>query len=314
MRRLLTTATLLTSFLGAGSLAAQPYPAQPYPGQAAQPYPAQPAQPYPAQPYPGQAAQSYPGAQPYGQPYPAAQTMPPPQPYGAPVPPVPSGAFGAQGQFILSADRLFGVNIWSAKIELDNETDSASGTGINLLQGNDVVIPFGMAIVTVPYATPRLGFDYTAAANISVGGGLSVVTRSGTNESTINGTTASQDQPSVTGFSFSPRFGYILGINPTISLWFRGGITYFSQKWESKTDIGASSITNDVTVTGLALNLEPQLVITPVPHFGLTAGLAGDIPLSGNATIATSGATSTSQDRSTKITNFGLSFGLLGYL
>jgi hypothetical protein len=324
MRRLLTTSTLLASVLAAGSLAAQqtyppqqPYPGQPAPAQAyppppggAQPYPGQPApQPYPppAQPY---GAQPYPAAQPYGaQPYPAAQPMaPPPAPYGAPAP-APQGALlGAQGQIILSADRLFGLSVWSLKVEGDNGTSATtSGTAVNLLWGSD-------SDVSGPYATPRLGFDFAVAQSITIGGSIGFLSRSGTRESEGGGTTVSQDEPSKSGFAFAPRFGYILGINPTISIWFRGGITYFSSKTESKETAGGSTQTTTVTVDGFALNLEPQLVITPAPHFGLTLGPVGDIPLSGNAKVENSGFANSSQERSTKITNFGLTFGLLGYI
>jgi hypothetical protein len=67
------------------------------------------------------------------------------------------------------------------------------------------------------------------------------------------------------------------------------------------------------TTTELSLDLEPQLVITPAPHVGFTAGLLGDIPLTGN-THDENTATNMSGDRSTKITNWGLTLGIFGYL
>src|SRR5204863_9569484 len=70
----------------------QPYPQQGYPQQ----------QPYPQQGY------QQPSQQPMQQPYvgPTASS-------GAPV-------FGAQGELILSADRLFGLSFWSSKLDLQN--------------------------------------------------------------------------------------------------------------------------------------------------------------------------------------------------
>jgi hypothetical protein len=122
------------------------------------------------------------------------------------------------------------------------------------------------------------------------------------------------DSPTVTGFAFAPRFGYILGINQTIGIWFKAGITYFNQKTETKTTVGASSTTSTDTINGFALDLEPELVILPVPHFGLTVGGLADIALSGSRKLENSGATMGSIDRNTKINNFGITFGVLGHI
>jgi hypothetical protein len=297
---LLGSGSLLAALLATGSLAAQaPYGAQPYPTQ---PYPAQgaPAQSYPQQPYP----QPYP-QQP--QPYNGQPMMQPPPAYGAPAP-TSAANIGDKGQFVLSVDRLFGLYIWSSKIEGDNNVSQKdSGTAINLLFGDN-------SEIVGPYATPRLGFDYTVAQSMTIGGAIGVISRSGTEEITQAGTTTSQDRPSVTGFAFAPRFGYILPINQLIALWFRGGITYFTSKLEQKSTNGTQTTTFTQTTNGFALDLEPQLIITPVSHFGLSVGLLGDIPLSGSVKVEQSGAVTSSQDLNNKITNFGITFGLLGII
>jgi hypothetical protein len=306
-----TVATLLASLLDAGRAGAQApypqpypqqYPQQPYPQQyPQQPYPQPPPQQYPQQQFPQQQypQQPYP-QQPYGQPY-------PPPAYGQPAPYAPAppstGQFGEAGQFIISADRLFGISLWSDNLQGDNNASTKnSGTAINLLFGSD----FNIA---GPYATPRLGLDYTVAKSFTVGGSIGLILRSGSVEESDGTTTQSQDTPSVAGFAFAPRGGYILPINPTISLWFRGGLTFFS--FSQKQTIAAQSASQ--TDSGFALDLEPQLVITPAPHFGFTAGLLGDIPLTGNRHSERS-QTNSSTDQTYKITNWGLSLGMFGYL
>jgi hypothetical protein len=120
--------------------------------------------------------------------------------------------------------------------------------------------------------------------------------------------------PSRLGFAFAPRVGYILPVNQTIGVWFKGGITYFSVK-DSSTDTRLGQSTNFTdTTSGFSLNIEPELVITPVPRFGFTVGGIADIALSGSHKQEATGATAGSIDNGHKINNFGLAFGLLGYI
>ena len=318
-----TTSILASMMLTAGMAAAQQQPYPPPPSQQQQPYPP-PQQPYgvqpPPQPY-GAPQQPYGGAlppqgyapppqQPYAAPgYPPAQPPPPPAPYAPQaVPAVGSAApFGASGQVILSAGRLFGVSAYSAKVEGDNNVSiTESGTAINLLYGTD-------AGVAGPYSAPRLGFDYIVAPNVSLGGELGFVSRSGTYETKAASTTSSRDLPKLTGFAFSPRFGYIVGINPTLAIWLRAGVTYWSLSSEAKEDSGTQTRTTTTTASNFALNVDPQLVISPTSHFAVTLAPVLDLPLSGNLKIEQSGATSSSQENTYKITNFGIQAGLLGY-
>jgi|SRR5579859_7319164 len=296
-RPIATAATLLVTCLASSAFAQMyPPPQQGYPPQQQQ---------YPQQGYPPQ-QQQYP-QQGFQQPY--QQPMgPAPQPYVGPTASSAGATFGGQGQFIVSADRLFGLYFWSAKTDLQNNNSvSVSGTAINLLWGDN-------GNVAGPYATPRLGADYTIANNISIGGSLAFVSRSGKTEQTLSGVSQSVDNPTVTAFAFAPRFGYILSVNQMIGVWFKGGVTYFSQKTESTNTMNGASVTQSETVSGFSLNIEPELVILPVPHFGLTVGGLADIALSGNVNESASGAVSQSQDNGNKINNFGLTLGILGFI
>jgi len=233
-----------------------------------------------------------------------------PVPYSAPPPAAGGPGFGGRGQVILSADRLFGLSFWSSKTDLDNNASSTdSGTAVNLLWGDT-------SSVSGPYSTPRLGVDFTVTDNVSLGGSVGFISRSGKNEATPPGgsATVTTDNPTVTGFAFAPRGGYILAVNPMLGFWFKGGITYYSMKSESTASAGGQSQTDTLSFNGFSLNIEPELVITPVPHFGLTIGGVADIPLSGNAKFERSGAVSGSEEHPNKVTNFGIIAGILGYI
>jgi hypothetical protein len=305
-------ATLLVSLTGAGLALAQATYPQPYPPQYPQqqyPQPQQqsPQQQYPQQQYPQQPQYpqpQYPQApQPYTQPGYAQPTYPQQQAY-APMPAPSTGAFAEQGQFIISADRLFGVSLWSDNIDADNNvTVKTSGTAINLLFGSD-------GTIAGPFSTPRLGFDFTVAKSVTIGGSLGFISKSGSEDRGNGTTTTSSDSPTLTAFTFAPRAGYILVINPLIALWLRGGLSYFTASTELKTP----QQTQTNSLNEFAVDLEPQFVITPIPHLGFTAGLLGDIPLSGNGKQEVTGAGATSTSFTEKVTNWGLALGLFGYL
>jgi hypothetical protein len=126
--------------------------------------------------------------------------------------------------------------------------------------------------------------------------------------------TTSIDSPTVIGFAFAPRFGYILSVNQMIGIWFKGGVTYFSIKSDQTAMFMGSSGTQTLTDSGFSLNLEPELVVLPVPHFGFTISGLGDIALSGNHNETTTGVVASSTDFGLKINNFGLALGLLGFI
>jgi hypothetical protein len=155
-----------------------------------------------------------------------------------------------------------------------------------------------------------LSIDFTVANNISVGGSIAFISRSGKTDQLRSSVTTSVDSPTIIGFAFAPRVGYILSVNQMIGIWLKGGVTYFSLKSDS-TFMGSSRTLTD---TGFSLNLEPELVVLPVPHFGFTVSGLGDIALSGNHNETTTGAVATSTDEGFKVNNFGLALGLLGFI
>jgi len=202
---------------------------------------------------------------------------------------------------ILSADRLFGLSFWSAKQESDaGISDKASGTAINLVWGDNQDVTL--------YSIPRFAFDYMIVQNVSVGGSFGFIHRSASDELSGGNASISHDLPSRNGFTFAPRAGYVLGLSPTFALWLRAGITYFTDTVKQT----EGSITTKTSANGISLDLEPQLVILPVPHLGLTLGPVADIGLGGKFKQEITGAATV--EYSSNVSNYGLVFGLLGYL
>ncbi len=199
-------------------------------------------------------------------------------------------AFGQQGQFIVSADRLFDLFAFSRNSQDlfnanpgDNKTvQTSTQTSMGILWGS--TFPTGSENF---YTVPRLGFDYTIVDHVTVGGELVVFFTLGGSTSTEhdhpNGstTTDSADNPGWTVFGIAPRGGYILQLTDLFSLWLRGGFSIYTANSKSTTTLGNTTTTTSNGVQQFAIDLDPQLVITPIHHAGFTVGLTGDIPIGG---------------------------------
>ena len=94
----------------------------------------------------------------------------------------------------------------------------------------------------------------------------------------------------------------------------KGGITYFTHKSTFTQSGTGTSTTATETDSGFSLNVEPEMVVFPIPHFGLSVGPVADIPLSGNVHSELTGGVSQSSDHSNKTSNYGIIFGILGFI
>ena len=152
-------------------------------------------------------------------------------------------AFGDGGQFVLSAERLFGYTY-------SRRTGFANTNSFTLLAQ-----PLGTG--TYAYGAPRVGFDAFLTKSISLGGSLSFFRTSAGNSST-------------TGFEVAPRLGYGMMVGPWLGVWPRLGVTY----------VYASG--NGATAKYLALTVEGLLAIVVAPHLVITFGPTLDLGLTGS--------------------------------
>jgi hypothetical protein len=242
--------------------------------------------------------------------------------------------FGQKGEFIFSADRLVPVLSFTGnKVTSDNPNSSISttGSGLSLLWGNNsvfggvaangAVVGFSGGGNSTFYTTPRVGFDYVLIPNLTIGGDLFVFFTLGTTEtSTRNNVSTNVVVPSANAFGLAPRVGYIFGISPLLSFWLRGGLSYY----HGGTSIQDANCNNQNDTTSLnlfGLDIDPQLVISPAPHFSFTAGPAVDIGFAGSASATNPGGaggggncnSSTTVSGGYSSYNIGLTGALVGW-
>jgi hypothetical protein len=234
------------------------------------------------------------------------------------------GDFGQQGEFIISADRLFQLFAW------DNWTRDQLGGGLGggvrsaTVTDNQTFFSFFYGQSPNPgvdrfFTVPRVGLDYTIIDRLTLGGDLVLVFSVGGSHKTeidfTNGQTnsTSNDNPGILGFGVAPRVGYILGLSDLFSLWLRGGVSYYVISSKQTIDINPVTTRTD-TINQFAIDLEPQFVLTPIPHVGFTAGIDMDIPITGGISQDTNaGGTTASFSGHSSIFYLGVDLGMLVY-
>ena len=178
----------------------------------------------------------------------------------APTPP-PTGPWtAARASFILSAESLLGVaNIRRSATQTSDfqtRTQTSSGFSVHLFKGAEMLDPFGQA---------RLGLDGVLGPGVTLGGSIGYATF----EETVGRTTNT-----TSGFVVVPRLGYMLGPSRYLGIWLRAGIGYARLKLNN----GGESVTQ----RAVDLVVDPMLVVTPLPHVGLTMGPSLNVGLGGD--------------------------------
>jgi hypothetical protein len=243
------------------------------------------------------------------------------------------GSFGDRGEFIISADRLFPLLGYShASITEtnpppgDKETLSESSSSIGLFWGNtpsfvdESALARGVGGIPVTnfYTVPRVGLDYTIIPNLTIGGDIIVFATLGASAQTETDNnaggkqTASVPAPTTTTFGFAPRAGYILHLSDLFAIWLRGGLSFYTQTWKQTSTNGNTNTSFSANYDQLALDLDPQFVVTPIPHLGFTAGVTTDIPITGgHSYTSVNNGTSSSVSAGANLFFIGGTIGML---
>ena len=193
-------------------------------------------------------------------------------------------AFGEKGEFIIGADRLVPVfsytqewegNLGFPPVGTTSLSTTSSQGAFSFLWGS------GGPIQPAFFTAPRAGFDYVLIPHLTLGAELVIFATTGASQTltrtTAMGSTATaQGAPEQVILGFAPRVGYVLRLTNLFSLWLRGGFSFYSEG--DSLSLG----TNTGGGTNLfALDLEPQFVITPLPHVGIALSPTLDLPLFG---------------------------------
>jgi len=218
----------------------------------------------------------------------------------------PLEEFGARGRIILSADRLSPFLSYT-RIQQDQ------GGGNSVTTSTTSFSPLWTASPQNLYDIPHFAFDYVVVPHLTVGGYASVtLPASSTQSTTQNGTTTSQDGAKLSALGIGARGGYLVALTPRLWFWPRAGLSYTRESTTS-TALGQGNELS-VSVSQIALNLEPQLALHLVPHFALTLGLVFDIPLTGTQhSEFTLNQTTISTDTDSSQLHIGFTAGLLGW-
>ena len=224
--------------------------------------------------------------------------------------------FGARGQLILTADRLLPLVSFTRQSITSREgaattTITDSGASVAFLVGRE---PALAAVHTLP----RLAVDFTVREHLTVGSAFAFAFGlAGTHsEERVAGdgsqTARDTRSPRTTILGFAPRLGYVVSLGSHLALWPRAGFAFYSVRTRSEqTNNAGSTPASTETDTLFSLDLDPQLVWTPIPHVLLQVGPLVNVPLTGSHETSFSQG-SDAKDRSDDLSVFhvGLQAGL----
>ena len=229
-------------------------------------------------------------------------------------PPVQTWRLVGQARFLLGIERITNALGWSvtesAQVTSANSNFNGAPTTVELERsGTDVSFLGSGAASSNVFGVPRVALDGMLENGLTLGGSLSYMVVSAKHEVSQGTNKVSRDDGSASVFVFAPRIGVMIPASPFVGIWLRGGISRISTSYEVPqfdTSSGAQVATATSTLTLVDLTLDPQLVINPVPHVGITLGALIDIGLSGS--LETSG-TGPTQD--VTASSYGVTGGLV---
>jgi hypothetical protein len=225
-----------------------------------------------------------------------------------------ANGLGDKGQLILTVDRLMPVLSYSSQTVTSTAggqslEDNRTGTSMAFLLGREP----SLGIV---HTLPRIAFDFTIIKRLTIGGAFAVAFGLGGRQETElgNNNTRNTKTPRTSIIGFAPRVGYVLPLARNFAFWPRAGFAIYAVSTKSDAVIGNqdAKITNSDTV--FSIDLDPQFVWTPIPHFFFHAGPLLNIPLGGSQSVETEiGNSSGTTKNDLSVFHFGLTAGLGGW-
>jgi hypothetical protein len=195
--------------------------------------------------------------------------------------------FGERNQLVITADRLVPIFGYTTQAITVNEGDTTttitdSGASMAFLVGHEPSLG-------TMHTVPRLAVDFTPLPSFTIGTAFVLAFGlDGTHtEERIPkdqpATIRENERPGATLFGFAPRVGYVLPIGKNLAFWPRAGLAFYSAKTQRE-QTSNSGVTSTATETDsiFSLDLDPQLVWTPLPHLLVHAGTLTNIPLTGS--------------------------------
>lgn len=223
--------------------------------------------------------------------------------------------FGERRQLVVAADRLMPLVSYTSQAITAVEGDTTTRT---TERGGSFAFLVGREPGTsAMHSVPRVAVDVTVLPRLTIG--TSFVLAFGlegtrTEERTPKGAPPNVREnaiPGATLLGFAPRVGYVVPLNDRLAFWPRGGIAFYSMKSqrEQTSNTGVTS-TSTVTDTLFSLDLDPQLVWTPLPHVLVHAGPLANLPFTGaHETAFAQGPDLKERSDHLRVFHFGVSAG-----
>jgi hypothetical protein len=158
-----------------------------------------------------------------------------------------------------------------------------------------------------PLLLPRLSLDTRWPNGVSLGVAFSYAARSSERSRDERQNTLRSSESALLG----PRIGWLKPLSNEVAVWLRGGPT-----WALRASSEPGSVLGErriFTERQWAMSLEPQLVVMPYPHWGLSLGAAFDLGFDGEAKVTYRGGAEPGSSRVREIVStYGVTAGLLG--
>jgi hypothetical protein len=213
-----------------------------------------------------------------------------------------AAGLGSKGGVALSAERLFGF-VHADVTTTAGGMDRTSHLNSFSLLGNS------LGLFTV-YAQPRVGADFFALDKLSLGASVSYFRVSQSTDTPAGVTTTS---PTISGYVLAPRVGYAAALGRFVSVWPRLGFTFAHLGTETTINNGVNGSTTTKNGTDVyAVTIEAPFVFAFAPHAFASVAPMLDLGVGGSTSSTNAVGTTTSTD--SKETDYGVLFGLGGFL
>jgi hypothetical protein len=165
---------------------------------------------------------------------------------------------GRRGAFLVTLRRLFPPVAYSLELKNGVISDDAVSYGSGGTRAS-------------PYRYPRLGIDACLTRHLTIGTDLfGSVTLARPNE-----------EPAITLLGLAPRVGWIVPLGDLVAFWPSIG-PEITMRWEAvRTGDGASAVETLSRRGEIGADVDAQIVVTPLAHFGILVGFSFDLPVVG---------------------------------
>lgn len=205
-----------------------------------------------------------------------------------------ASAFAEVGErhgFVLSADHMAGFAYYINNYDTPGQDTKHKGTNVTLLWAN----PNNDTSIPVPGTIPRISADGFVIQSLSLGGSIGYYSVAGEAKSGD----VSQDFPTLSGFAFAPRVGWVFDLPKAWSIWLRGGPSFF---------FGSASRENsDADLWFMQFDVDCMFNFHITQSFGFNMGPTIAIPITGSLDLGSTKVDATSFST-------GITLGLFGVL